>query len=92
MHPGNSLRERLRKKEPVEPFIGIFDSFSAILAAKHSSNLFYSGFGFAASYYGAPDNGYIAWSDMVQAAWRVRVIYQLRRRRARSSVRSVALD
>jgi 2-methylisocitrate lyase-like PEP mutase family enzyme len=72
MHPGNALRETLRKKDVIEPFIGIFDSFSAILAAKHSPNLFYSGFGFAASYYGAPDNGYIAWSDMVQAAWRVR--------------------
>ena len=72
MHPGNSLREKLRQKDPIEPFIGIFDSFSAIIAAQHSANLFYSGFGFAASFYGAPDNGYISWSDLVQAASRVR--------------------
>jgi uncharacterized protein (DUF2062 family) len=29
---------------------------------------------------------------LAQAAWRARVIYQLRRRRARSSARSIALD
>lgn len=72
MHPATSLREKLRQKEVVEPFVGIFDCFSAVIAAPHSPNLFYSGFGFAASYYGAPDNGYISWSDIVQAAWRVR--------------------
>jgi uncharacterized protein (DUF2062 family) len=29
---------------------------------------------------------------LAQAAWRARVMYQLRRRRARLSVRSIALD
>jgi uncharacterized protein (DUF2062 family) len=36
----------------------------------------------------AAASGYV----LAQAAWRARVIYQLRRRRARSSGRSVALD
>ena len=72
MHAGDILRGELRRRERVDPFIGVFDSFSAIIAAKYSPNLFFSGFGFAASFYGLPDIGYISWSDMVQAAWRVR--------------------
>jgi 2-methylisocitrate lyase-like PEP mutase family enzyme len=74
MHPGLALRHEIRRGEIVAPFIGIFDAFSATIAAKHSPNLFYSGFGFAASYYGLPDIGYIAWTDIVQAAWRIRQI------------------
>ncbi len=74
MHLGSALRLEIRKGRPIAPFIGIFDAFSATIAAKHSPNLFYSGFGFAASQYGLPDIGYIAWSDMVQAAWRIRQI------------------
>ena len=74
MHPGLALRHAIRRGEIVAPFIGIFDAFSATIAAKHSPNLFYSGFGFAASYYGLPDIGYIAWTDIVQAAWRIRQI------------------
>jgi 2-methylisocitrate lyase-like PEP mutase family enzyme len=73
-HPGALLRQAIQSGEPIEPFIGIYDSFSASIAATYSSNLFYSGFGFAASHYGLPDIGYIAWSDMVQAAWRIRQI------------------
>jgi 2-methylisocitrate lyase-like PEP mutase family enzyme len=74
MHPGVSLRRELQSNARVAPFLGIFDAFSATVAARHSPNLFYSGFGFAASHYGLPDIGYIAWTDMVQAAWRVRQI------------------
>ncbi|MFM0514741.1 isocitrate lyase/phosphoenolpyruvate mutase family protein [Paraburkholderia sp. RL17-373-BIF-A] len=73
-HPGASLRQEIQSGNAVEPFIGIFDAFSASIAAKHSNNLFYSGFGFAASNYGLPDIGYISWSDMITAAWRVRQI------------------
>ena len=73
-HPGSALRREIREGRFVAPFIGIFDAFSATIASKHSPNLFYSGFGFAASQYGLPDIGYIAWSDMVQAAWRIRQI------------------
>jgi 2-methylisocitrate lyase-like PEP mutase family enzyme len=74
IHPGALLRSEIQNGHPVSPFIGIYDSFSATIAAKHSPNLFYSGFGFAASHYGLPDLGYIAWSDIVQAAWRIRQI------------------
>jgi 2-methylisocitrate lyase-like PEP mutase family enzyme len=74
IHPGALLRREIQNGHPVSPFIGIYDSFSATIAAKHSPNLFYSGFGFAASHYGLPDLGYIAWSDIVQAAWRIRQI------------------
>lgn len=74
IHPGAALRKEISSGQFVAPFIGIYDAFSATIAAKHSPNLFYSGFGFAASHYGLPDVGYIAWSDMVQAAWRIRQI------------------
>jgi 2-methylisocitrate lyase-like PEP mutase family enzyme len=36
--------------------------------------LFLSGFGFSAGFYGLPDVGYVSWSDMVAAAWRIRQI------------------
>lgn len=73
-HPGEELRDRLRSDAEISPFIGIYDAFSATIAGKHSKNLFYSGFGFAASHYGLPDIGFIAWSDILQAAWRIRQI------------------
>ena len=73
-HPGTTLREQIKSGQDIRPFIGIYDAFSATIAARHSPNLFYSGFGFAASYYGLPDLGYLAWTDIVQAAWRIRQI------------------
>lgn len=54
------------------PFIGIYDSFSASLAAQRAEALFVSGFGFAASYYGMPDIGFITWTDMVAFVQRLR--------------------
>jgi 2-methylisocitrate lyase-like PEP mutase family enzyme len=33
-----------------------------------------SGFGFSASFYGLPDIGFIAWSDMVEWVRRIRTI------------------
>jgi 2-methylisocitrate lyase-like PEP mutase family enzyme len=56
------------------PFIGVYDAFSASIAARHSQGLFVSGFGFAASYYGLPDIGFIAWTDMVAFVQRLRNI------------------
>ncbi len=72
-HPATLLRKEINAGN-VAPFIGVYDAFSASIAANYSENLFLSGFGFAASHYGLPDVGYIAWSDMVQAAWRIRQI------------------
>jgi 2-methylisocitrate lyase-like PEP mutase family enzyme len=69
-----ALGAALEGKAAMEPFLGVYDCFSATIAAPYSQNLFLSGFGFSASYYGLPDVGYVAWSDMVAAAWRIRQI------------------
>lgn len=61
---GARLRQRLQSRE-ILPLIGIYDLFSASLAAREFDALFVSGFGFAASHYGLPDHGFIAWSDIV---------------------------
>ena len=73
-HPGQLLREELAGGAVIEPFLGVYDCFSASIAAGFSTNLFLSGFGFSAAYYGLPDVGYITWTDMVGAAWRIRQI------------------
>jgi 2-methylisocitrate lyase-like PEP mutase family enzyme len=54
------------------PFIGVYDVFSASVAARYFDGLFVSGFGFAASYYGLPDIGFIAWPDIVAFVQRLR--------------------
>lgn len=67
------LRSYIANQETV-PFIGVYDVFSASIAAKYFDSLFVSGFSFAASYYGLPDIGFIAWSDIVSFVQRLRVI------------------
>jgi 2-methylisocitrate lyase-like PEP mutase family enzyme len=69
--PGARLRADVRA-DPVTPLIGVFDMFSASVAARHYDGLFVSGFGFAASHYGLPDIGFIAWPDMVSFVERLR--------------------
>jgi 2-methylisocitrate lyase-like PEP mutase family enzyme len=58
----------------ITPLIGAYDVFSATLAARHAGGVFLSGFGFAASFYGLPDIGFIAWADMLAWAQRVRAV------------------
>ncbi len=58
----------------ITPFIGVYDVFSAGLAGRHFDSLFLSGFGFAASYYGLPDIGFITWTDIVSYAQRIRTV------------------
>ena len=70
---GARLRGAVAERE-IMPFIGIYDAFSASIAAKHFDALFLSGFGFAASFYGLPDIGFIAWSDMLAYVQRIRTI------------------
>ncbi len=70
---GNRLRQYLANGNTM-PFIGVYDTFSASIAAKHYDGIFISGFGFAASHYGLPDIGFIAWSDIVAFVRRVRTI------------------
>jgi 2-methylisocitrate lyase-like PEP mutase family enzyme len=67
------LRQELAKRDII-PFIGVYDVFSASIAAKYYDAIFISGFGFAASHYGLPDIGFIAWSDIVAFVQRVRTI------------------
>jgi 2-methylisocitrate lyase-like PEP mutase family enzyme len=67
---GALLRQCLKQGEVV-PFIGVYDVFSASLAAETHQALFISGFGFSASHYGLPDAGFIAWSDLLDFVRRV---------------------
>lgn len=71
-HAGR-LRREIGTRELI-PFIGIYDVFSASIAAQHYGALFVSGFGFAASHYGLPDVGFIAWSDIINLVQRVRTV------------------
>lgn len=56
------------------PFIGVYDAFSAAIAGRHYDGIFLSGFGFAASFYGLPDIGFIAWSGMAAYVQRLRTV------------------
>jgi 2-methylisocitrate lyase-like PEP mutase family enzyme len=68
-----NLRQALTETD-IMPFIGVYDLFSASIAAKYYKGLFLSGFSFAASYYGLPDIGFISWSDIVAFAQRVKTL------------------
>jgi 2-methylisocitrate lyase-like PEP mutase family enzyme len=70
---GSRLREAMGARRIV-PFIGVYDVFSATLAGRYFDALFISGFGFAASHYGLPDIGFIAWPDIVDFVHRVRTL------------------
>ncbi len=68
-----TLQQQLQQRD-IFPFIGVYDVFSAAIAAKYYDGIFISGFGFAASFYGLPDIGFIAWSDVVAFVQRVKTI------------------
>ena len=70
---GEQLKKSL-KDGKIMPFIGIYDVFSASVAAKHYYALFVSGFSFAASHYGLPDIGFIAWPDIIAFVQRIRTV------------------
>ncbi len=74
MRYGTALREEIRRSG-VTPLVGIFDMYSASIAAQYFAGMFVSGFGFAASYYGLPDIGFIAWPDMVGFVQRLRLAF-----------------
>jgi len=71
---GNALRSEISSAETT-PLIGVYDMYSASIAAEHYNGFFVSGFGFAASYYGLPDIGFIAWPDMAAFAERLRMAF-----------------
>ncbi|WP_314224388.1 isocitrate lyase/PEP mutase family protein [Streptomyces zaehneri] len=68
---GNKLRARIADPGTT-PLIGVYDMYSASIAADHYDGMFVSGFGFAASHYGLPDIGFIAWPDMLAFVQRLR--------------------
>ncbi|WNM31019.1 isocitrate lyase/PEP mutase family protein [Streptomyces sp. Li-HN-5-11] len=68
---GNKLREQIAGPRTT-PLIGVYDMYSASIASGYYDGMFVSGFGFAASYYGLPDIGFIAWPDMVAFVQRLR--------------------
>ncbi|CAM5564005.1 isocitrate lyase/PEP mutase family protein [Streptomyces avidinii] len=71
MSYGTKLRAQIA--EPgTTPLIGVHDMYSASVAAGHYDGMFVSGFGFAASHYGLPDIGFIAWPDMLAFVQRLR--------------------
>lgn len=74
MQYGDVLRKEISSPHTT-PLIGVYDMYSASVAAQHYDGFFVSGFGFAASYYGLPDIGYIAWPDMVAFVQRLRLAF-----------------
>lgn len=70
---GKKLKEALGEKGIIS-FIGVYDTFSASVAARYFDGIFVSGFSFAASFYGLPDIGLISWSDLVGFVSRIRTI------------------
>ncbi|WP_254885493.1 isocitrate lyase/phosphoenolpyruvate mutase family protein [Streptomyces sp. NA02950] len=71
---GKELREAIGSPRTT-PLIGIYDMYSASIAAEHYNELAVSGFGFAASHYGLPDIGFIAWPDLLGFAERLRLAF-----------------
>lgn len=68
---GSRLREQIAAQRTT-PLIGVYDMYSASIAAGHYDGMFVSGFGFSAGYYGLPDIGFIAWPDIVAFVQRLR--------------------
>lgn len=74
MQYGTALRNEI-SSFGTTPLIGVYDMYSASIAAQHYNGFFVSGFGFAASHYGLPDIGFIAWPDMAAFAERLRMAF-----------------
>ncbi len=68
---GAEFRRRIQQKRLL-PLIGIYDVFSALIAAERFEGVFCSGYGYAASAYGLPDVGYVNWRDITDFATKVR--------------------
>ncbi|MBY8848803.1 isocitrate lyase/PEP mutase family protein [Saccharothrix longispora] len=74
MAHGEALRAAVAS-EGTTPVVGVFDMLSASVAARHYDALFVSGFGLAASHYGLPDIGFIAWPDVIGFVQRLRLAF-----------------
>jgi 2-methylisocitrate lyase-like PEP mutase family enzyme len=70
---GPAFRQEILDKNIV-PVIGVYDALSASLSSKYFNAVFCSGYGFSASRYGLPDEGFIAWQDMISYVENMRSI------------------
>ena len=70
---GDSFRSEILSNKIV-PLIGVYDALSASLTSKYFNAVFCSGYGFSASTYGLPDEGFIAWQDMISYVENMRSI------------------
>lgn len=70
----NRTFKDLIEQKKITPLIGVYDVFSAILAAQKFDAVFCSGYGFSASHYGLPDEGFLTWSDLVNFVQRIRTV------------------
>jgi 2-methylisocitrate lyase-like PEP mutase family enzyme len=68
---GDEFRRRIQENRLL-CLIGVYDVFSAQIAAKRFEGVFCSGYSFAASAYGLPDVGYVNWRDMTDFATKIR--------------------
>ena len=68
---GDEFRRRMAEKR-ILCLIGVYDVFSAQIAAKRFEGVFCSGYSYAASAYGLPDVGYVNWRDMTDFATKIR--------------------
>ena len=68
---GQEFRKRIAKGK-ILPLIGIYDVFSAKIAAERFEGVFCSGFSYAASAYGLPDIGYVNWRDITDFSTKIR--------------------
>jgi 2-methylisocitrate lyase-like PEP mutase family enzyme len=68
---GDEFFRRVRNRK-ILPLIGVYDVFSAMIAAKRFEGVFCSGYSYAASAYGLPDVGYVNWRDMTDFATTIR--------------------
>ena len=68
---GQEFRKRIATGK-ILPLIGIYDVFSAKLAAERFEGVFCSGFSYAASAYGLPDIGYVNWRDITDFSTKIR--------------------
>jgi 2-methylisocitrate lyase-like PEP mutase family enzyme len=68
---GDEFRRRIGKNGLLW-LIGVYDVFSALIAATRFEGVFCSGYSYAASAYGLPDVGYVNWRDMTDFATKIR--------------------
>jgi 2-methylisocitrate lyase-like PEP mutase family enzyme len=68
---GDEFHRRLQSRK-VLCLIGVYDVFSARIAAQRFEGVFCSGYSYAASAYGLPDVGYVNWRDITDFATKIR--------------------